>query len=436
MNPGHAAMGETAEVVEPVSQFRADVRVPGDKSIAHRALMLAAIADGQSHLEGIPDGADVAATIACLRALGASLTLQGASTVVEGGGIGLLKSPSRELDCANSGTTMRLLAGLLAGSRVSAMLVGDQSLQRRPMDRVAAPLRRMGARIRTQDGHAPISIEGSQLAGIEHRLDRPSAQVKSALLLAGLQADGPTATIEPVATRDHTERLLAAMGALIERDANRVRVKPRRGPLRALNLSIPGDFSSAAFLLGAAALRPGWTATVRDVGLNPSRTAFLTALKAMGATVEVEIDEPTALEPRGIVRVRGSGLRALAMDAEFVSQAIDEIPVLLAVASQAGGVTHVTGAGELRVKESDRLMAMANGLRQMGVKLEERPDGISVEGPTRLRGAEVSSSGDHRVAMALAVAALAAHGPTTIQDAACVSISYPDFFQALRMATA
>lgn len=435
MNVGQAAVSETVEVVEPANQFRAELRVPGDKSIAHRALMFGAIADGDSHIDGVPDGADVVATIACLRALGASLTQQGAVTRVKGGGMELLRSPSAALDCANSGTTMRLLAGLLAGSHVSASLIGDDSLQRRPMDRVALPLRRMGAQITTQDGHPPIWIEGKQLVGIEHRLDRPSAQVKSALLLAGLHAHGPTTVIEPVPTRDHTERLLTAMGAPLTRESNRVRVEPLRAPLDPLQLSIPGDFSSAAFLLAAAALRPGWSATVHAVGLNPSRTAFLVALKEMGATVEVEVDDRTALEPRGRVRVRGRELHAITLGTELVTQAIDEIPVLLAVATQATGVTHVTGAGELRVKESDRLAAMADGLRRMGSRLEERPDGISVEGPARLRGTEVSSSGDHRVAMALAVAALAAHGRTTIQDAACVSISYPDFFQALRTAT-
>jgi len=429
-------MREGDEVVEPAQRFHADLRLPGDKSIAHRALLFAAIADGESHIEGVPDGADVAATITCLRALGVSLPQQGATTRVKGGGLELLRSPSAALDCANSGTTMRLLAGLLAGSHVSATLIGDDSLQRRPMDRVAVPLRRMGAQITTQDGRPPIRIEGKQLVGIQHRLDRPSAQVKSALLLAGLHALGPTAVIEPIPTRDHTERLLAAMGAFVEKDANRVRVEPLRVPLHPLDLSIPGDFSSSAFLLAAAALRPGWSAVVHDVGLNPSRTAFLDILKTMGAEVEVEVDDPSALEPVGRVRVLGAELRAVVLQEELVSRAIDEIPVLLAVASQARGVTHVTGAGELRVKESDRLGAMAHGLRRMGVNLKEGKDGISIQGPARLTGSEVVAAGDHRVAMALAVAALAASGPTTIEGGSCVSVSYPGFFHVIRAATA
>ncbi len=424
------------ELVEPAQQFHADLRVPGDKSIAHRALLFAAIADGESHIEGVPDGADVAATIACLRDLGVSLTQQGAVTRVKGGGLELLRSPGAALDCANSGTTMRLLAGLLAGSHVSATLIGDDSLQRRPMDRVAVPLRRMGAHITTQDGCPPIRIEGRQLLGTEHRLDRPSAQVKSALLLAGLHALGPTAVIEPVATRDHTERLLAAMGAHLERHGSRAGVEPLRAPLHPLGLSIPGDFSSAAFLFAAAALRPGWSAVVHDIGLNPSRTAFLGILKTMGAEVDVEVDDPGALEPMGRVRVLGAELRAVVLKEELVSRAIDEIPVLLAVASQARGVTHVTGAGELRVKESDRLGAMADGLRRMGVNLKEGKDSISIEGPARLTGREVVAAGDHRVAMALAVAALAASGPTTIEGGSCVSVSYPGFFHVIRAATA
>jgi len=423
-----------AEVVEPATQFHAELRVPGDKSIAHRALLFAATAEGESRITGLPDGADVAATAACLAALGVPQHREGDTARVQGGGLEVWQPPADALDCANSGTTMRLLAGLLAGSHATATLQGDASLQRRPMERVAAPLRRMGAEITTTDGRPPIFVRGRQLTGVDHRLERPSAQVKSALLLAGLQAHGTTSVSEPVRSRDHTERLLAAMGAHIGREGDRIRIEPLRRPLDPIDLSIPGDFSSAAFLLGAAAMRPGWTATIHDVGLNPTRTAFLELLRAMGAQVEVAVEDAGALEPRGRVTVVGGELRAITCGGELVSRAIDEIPILLAVASQARGVTRVTDAGELRVKESDRLTGMAGGLRRMGAQIEERRESITIEGPAALNGATVDAGGDHRIAMALAVAALSADGPTQIQDGACVAVSYPGFFEALRAA--
>ena len=431
------------ELVKPATRVAGELRVPGDKSIAHRALILGALADGESVITDLPSGEDVRATVACLRSLGVRIDRDATEVRIRGaipspaggGGPGWgLSNPHGPLDCANSGTTMRLLLGLLAGSSVSAVLDGDGSLRRRPMARLVEPLRRMGARIESRDGHPPLVVTGVPLQGRRHVMPVPSAQVKSALLLAGLAARGPTTVIEPVPTRDHTERLLTAMGADLRVTSGTVELRPSHRPLRAIRLAVPGDFSSASFWMAAAALRPGWSITIDGVGLNPTRTAFLRILEAMGAAVDVELTR-TDLEPRGTVRVTGRPLRAVALAAEDVAGAIDEIPALLAVATQAEGRTSIVGAAELRVKESDRIAGMAEGLRRMGALIDERPDAISVEGPAALRGATVASNGDHRIAMALAIAGLAATGPSTIEDADCVAVSYPEFFATLRQVT-
>jgi len=441
-SPLWGGSGRGSAIIQPAARVAGDLRVPGDKSIAHRALILGALADGDSVIGGLLDGEDVRATIACLRSLGVALTpspLWGGS----GRGYRISPAPSRggpgwgfatphgPLDCANSGTTMRLLAGLLAGSRVSATLDGDASLRRRPMARVIEPLRRMGARIDSTEGRAPLMVTGTRLQGRNHELSVASAQDKSAILLAGLAASGPTTIVEAVPTRDHTERLLTAMGADLRVDAGTVELRPSHRPLRSIKLDVPGDFSSAAFWMAAAAMRPGWSATVEGVGLNPTRSAFLRLLEAMGAEVVVEVAS-AEIEPQGSVTVAGHRLRAIDIGAADVAAAIDEIPALVAVATQAEGVTRIEGAAELRVKESDRIAGMAEGLRRMGAVVEERQDGMSVYGPSALRGATVSSNGDHRIAMALAVAGLVASGPTTIEDADFVAVSYPDFFSQLR----
>src|SRR5437870_4978581 len=440
------------ELVEPATRVAGTLRVPGDKSIAHRALILGALADGESVITGLPPGEDVRATVACLRSLGVRLSPVSPSPARgEASGWGLritplgFSTPHGPLDCANSGTTMRLLAGVLAGSRVSATLDGDASLRRRPMARVVEPLRKMGGSIESRDGHPPLVLTGTALQGRRHLLSVPSAQVKSALLLAGLAARGPTTVVEPAPTRDHTERLLAAMGADLRVQSSPpplgegqgggfqgvvIELRPSHRPLHAIELAVPGDFSSASFWMAAAALRPGWSITIEGVGLNPTRTAFLRILEAMGAAVQVELAE-TDMEPHGTVRVTGHPLRAVTLGAEEVVAAIDEIPALLAVATQAEGRTIIAGAAELRVKESDRIAGMAEGLRRMGAAVDERPDGISVDGPAALRGATVDSNGDHRIAMALAIAGLAADGPTSIVDAESVAVSYPEFFGTL-----
>jgi 3-phosphoshikimate 1-carboxyvinyltransferase len=341
---------------------------------------------------------------------------------------------------------MRLLLGLLSGSRVSATLDGDGSLRRRPMARVIDPLRRMGARIESDDGRAPLFVKGMALQGRRHVLNTPSAQVKSAILLAGLAASGPTSVVEPVATRDHLERLMIAMGADLKKilppplagegrgGGSTIELRPSHRPLQPLQLEVPGDLSSAAFWLAAAAIRPGWSVTIQGVGLNPTRTAFLRILERMGARVDVDLG-PSEIEPSGSITVTGGTLTSISLGSAEVAAAIDEIPVIISLASQASGVTVISGAAELRVKESDRLAAMAEGLRRMGARVEERPDGISIDGPTTLHGATVASQGDHRIAMALAIAGLVADGPTTIEDADCVAVSYPEFFAHVRRIT-
>ncbi|HEX3629557.1 MAG TPA: 3-phosphoshikimate 1-carboxyvinyltransferase [Candidatus Dormibacteraeota bacterium] len=429
----------TVAVVHPARLVAGELRVPGDKSIAHRALILAALCDGDSALAGLPQGEDVRATIACLRSLGVRVARTASGFIVtpspSGGEPGWgFASPHGHLDCANSGTSMRLLLGLLAGSRVTAALDGDASLRRRPMARLIDPLRRMGARIESNEGHAPLFVAGAPLQGRHHSLPVPSAQVKSAILLAGLCAMGPTTVAEPVQTRDHTERLLQAMGADIGPRGAFIELRPSHRPLRPLTMTIPGDFSSAAFWMAAAACRPGWSITIRGVGLNPTRTGFAEVLRRMGAEVQLDVTE-TGTEPAGSLRVVGRSLNAVSLGADEVAKTIDELPALLAVATQADGVTTISGAAELRVKESDRIAAMAAGLRLMGAGVEERPDGLTVKGPTHLQGATVDARGDHRIAMAFAVAALVASGPTRIQDADAVAVSYPDFFDRLHEVT-
>jgi 3-phosphoshikimate 1-carboxyvinyltransferase len=434
----------TVAVVRPATLVAGELRVPGDKSIAHRALILAALAEGESTIRGLPDSDDVRATIACLRSLGVRLSplpspLLGGSgrgyTVIpspsQGGPGWGLTAPHGALDCANSGTTMRLLLGLLAGSRISATLDGDASLRRRPMARVIEPLRLMGARLESDDSHAPLFVHGSRLQGRHHAPALASAQVKSAILLAGLAASGPTTVVEPLQTRDHTERLLQAMGADIQTRGTTIELRPSHRPLAPLVITIPGDFSSAAFWMAAAALRPNWSITIRGIGLNPNRIAFGDILRRMGA--EVQLDASTdGPEPVGSLRLVGRSLKAITLGPSEVAAVIDEIPALLAVATQAEGRTRIDGAAELRVKESDRIAAMTDGLRRMGAEVEEWPAGISVEGPASLRGAEVDSRGDHRIAMALAIAGLVASGPTAIREADSVAVSYPEFFQHMR----
>jgi len=405
--------------------------VPGDKSISHRALILGALADGTSVVRGLLDAADVRSTRACLEALGVALEADGACVRVHGRGLGGLQRPLRTLDCGNSGTTMRLLAGVLAGHPFDATLTGDASLCRRPMGRVADPLRRMGAGVLLQPGDvAPLTIRGTAaLHAIDVELPVASAQVKSAVLLAALHARGTTVLGGRTDSRDHTELLLGHFGVPLQIAAGRVAVDGGQR-LRAAPLDVPGDPSSAAFLWAAAACLPGGPLEVRDVLLNPTRTGFLRVLQRMGATVEVEV---TGCRPEqvGVVRVGARGLSATEVDAAEIPALVDELPMLAVLATTAEGTTVIRGAAELRQKESDRIEAVAANLRALGVSLDTFDDGLAVRGPQRLRAGRVRSGGDHRVAMAFAVGALWAEAPVEIDDAGCVDVSWPGFFDAL-----
>ncbi|MFN2382856.1 MAG: 3-phosphoshikimate 1-carboxyvinyltransferase [Gemmatimonadota bacterium] len=416
--------------LEPLGTVRVRLTVPGDKSIAHRALLLGALGEGVSAVRGVPGGQDVASTAAALAALGVRVDRGGADGEVRVTGGGAWRAAAA-LDCGNSGTTARLLLGVLAPRAAAPVtLTGDDSLRRRPMGRVVTPLTAMGAAIEgsAEGNRLPLTVKGRPLRGALHRLPVASAQVKSALLLAGLAAAGETVVVEPGASRDHTERLLAAMGADLSVEPGRVAV--RAGPLAPFQLTIPGDFSSAAPLLAMAAARPGSEVTVDHVGLNPTRTGFLDILRAFGAEVETRLDEESP-EPRGTVRVTGRALTGIAVDRALVPRAIDELPLVAVLGTQARGETRVSGAAELRVKESDRIAAMVEGLRRLGAAIDPTPDGFLVAGPSPLTGAVLDAAGDHRIGMALAVAAALAPEPSTLTGAEWVDVSFPDFFRAL-----
>lgn len=404
-----------------------DVRVPGDKSVSHRALMLGALADGTSHIRGFLEGEDTRATAAVLQQLGARIeTLGEGERVVHGVGLHGLRGTSQALDCGNAGTGMRLLAGLLAGQAFDSTLVGDESLSRRPMRRVTEPLALMGAQIDTQDGLPPLLVRGSRpLRGIHYTLPVASAQVKSALLLAGLYAQGETEVIEPHPTRDYTERMLAAFGWPIEFSPGRARLSGGHA-LRATDVDVPADFSSAAFFLVAASIVPGSQLRLKSVGLNPRRTGLLEALRLMGADIRVENEHESGGEPVGDLVVTHAPLHGIELPESLVPDMIDEFPALFIAAAAAEGRTVVRGAAELRVKESDRIASMAKGLLALGVAIQETPDGAVIDGGA-LAGGSIESHGDHRIAMSFAVAGLVAQAPVVIQDCANVATSFPGF---------
>ncbi len=417
--------------VAPARRFGGRVRVPGDKSITHRVAILAAVASGRSLVRGVAPGADCRATVACLRALGVDAASSGSTLTLIGRGLGNLSSPAGPLDAANSGTTTRLLAGILAGHPFSATLTGDASLRRRPMRRVARPLELMGARVELSAGGLPMTVSGGRLRGIAYTTEVPSAQVKSAVLLAGLTAEGETSVSETVQTRDHTERALVQFGAAVKVSALCTRIRGGQA-LVPVDTEIPGDFSSAAFWLAAAAGVPDGMVEVEGVGLNPTRTSLLDVLRRAGVEIETdaEADGIAGREPAGRVRVRHAGPVRLRVGPADVPALIDELPVLAALAT-FGGEIEVSGAAELRVKESDRITSLVTGLRALGAVAEESADGFAVDGRHRLAGGEADAAGDHRLAMAFAVAALGARGPSLIRGAGVVDVSYPGFFETL-----
>jgi len=443
--------------IRPAERLRGRARVPGDKSVSHRAAMLAALAHGSTTITNFSSSADCSSTLEVLRRLGVVVERDGATVRVEGagadgGGQGF-RQPTSELDCGNSGTTMRLMAGVLAAQPFASTLTGDESLSGRPMRRVMEPLEMMGAKLSAVDGHAPLRVEGRRpLRAIRYEMPVASAQVKSCVLLAGLGAEGRTEVVEPnTQTRDHTERMLRWFGVEVgteelseESDGGgRVVVSVEGGSrLKARDLVVPGDISSAAFPLAAAALLKGSELELEGVGLNPTRAAVLDTLRGLGVALTVEDERETSNEPTGLIRVRSDGALKPSTDGAnvirggTVAQLIDELPVLAVVGTAVEGGLEIRDALELRVKESDRIATTVANLRAMGADVEEFEDGLRVEGPVRLRGARLQSYGDHRIAMAFAVAALAASGETEIEGAEeCVRVSFPEFFPLLESLT-
>ena len=405
--------------------------MPGDKSITQRAILLAALATGTTRIRGANPGADASAALATVQALGARVRRIGRSGLsIQGGD---LVECDRVLDAANSGTTLRLSMGLLAAQPFLSILTGDESLRRRPVDRVIEPLRRLGAEILARDGDRlpPVAVRGRRLHGAREAIPVKSAQVKSAILFAAIQAEGATEIEERVATRDHTERMLPAFGVPVGRKGNRVCVAgPAR--LQAAEIDIPGDISAAAFVLAAAAIAPGSDVTVRRVGINPTRRAFLDLLGRIGARVDIRVGPEGGAEPYASVRVRAGALEPFHVSAEEAPALIDELPLLAVLAAFARGESDVRGAAELRIKESDRIAAVAAGLRAIGARVEERPDGWTVDGRGTVRGGRVEAGGDHRIAMAFLVAGLGARKGVVVEGAEWARVSDPDFLTRLR----
>ncbi len=412
--------------------------MPGDKSISHRYAMLAALAEGTSELRNFAAAADCHSTLGCMKSLGADVKVDGTTVRVTGRGLRGLKSSWRALDAGNSGTTIRLLSGILAGQDFKTTISGDESLQKRPMKRVVGPLREMGAEIKArEDNFAPLEIRGGKLRAIEYKMPMASAQVKSAVLLAGLFAEGETVVIEPARTRDHTELALEEFGAPVERNARVTRIHGAGAngsvKLTAKNLDVPGDISSAVFFIAAASLFPESSILIQNVGLNPTRTAILDVFAGMGANIQIHSVQSSHGEVIGDLAVKGASLKGGLISGDTIPLVIDELPMLAALGPYTEEGIEIRDAKELRVKESDRIAVLVENLKRMGAEVEERPDGLKVEGRAagRLRGAEIEPHGDHRIAMAFSIAALAADGSTTIRDAECAGVSFPSFYEDL-----
>ncbi len=419
--------------VQPGGTLRGEARVPGDKSVSHRSIMLGSLAEGTTHVSGFLQAEDCLATMNAFRAMGVRIEgpVDGRVTI-HGVGIKGLKAPSEPLYLGNSGTSMRLLSGLLAGQEFDSVLTGDPSLSRRPMKRVTDPLRKMGAQVETTEaGTAPLRIAGgAPLLGIHYDMPVASAQVKSCLLLAGLYAEGETSVREPAPTRDHTERMLAGFGYPVERDGGTVRVRSG-GKLTACDVDVPSDISSAAFFMVGASIAEGADVTLKHVGINPTRTGVIDILKLMGANIEIIDPREAGGEPVADIRIKASQLRGIDIPEALVPLAIDEFPVLFVAAACADGQTRLTGAEELRVKESDRIQVMADGLKILGIDAQPTPDGMIVQGG-KLGSGRVDSHGDHRIAMAFSIAALRSAGTIEIEDCANVNTSFPIFVELAR----
>lgn len=415
-------------IINPGGSFSGVLRVPGDKSISHRAVMLGSLAEGETHVSGLLDGEDVLATLDAFHAMGVKAKgPENGELTITGAGLNGLQPPAAPLDMGNSGTAMRLMAGILAGQKFDSELVGDTSLSKRPMNRVAVPLQEMGAHIDTRaQGRPPLKINGgADLKGFRYQMPVASAQVKSALLLAGLYADGETVVTEPAPTRDHTERMLQGFGYKITKEGAETRLQGGR-KLTACDIDVPADISSAAFFMVGASIAPGSDLLLKHVGINPTRIGILHILQDMGGDITIENEGIVGGEPVADLRIRTASLRGIHIPEDQVPLAIDEFPVLFIAAACAAGTTVLTGARELRVKESDRITVMAEGLKRLGVVVQETEDGIIIKGGS-INGGEVDSHDDHRIAMAFSIAGLRAQGPITIRDCRNVSTSFPNF---------
>lgn len=419
-------------VMNKAKRLRGAVTVPGDKSISHRAVMFAALSEGKSAVFNFLESEDCQNTKKAFQQLGIKFSARGKALIVYGRGLHGLVAARNPIDCGNSGTTIRLISGILAGQGFASVLTGDKYLRRRPMKRVIAPLRAMGAKIKAiNDEFAPLSITGGDLQGIKYVLPIASAQVKSSILLAGLYAAGKTSVIEPVPTRDHTERMLGYLGAKISKKGLTTSVQGNTR-LKGNKIIVPGDISSAAFLLVAATISPGSRVVIKNVGVNPTRNGIITVLKKMGAKITIKNKREFGAEPVADLEVCSSKLHGITIAGKIIPNIIDEIPVLAVAAALARGKTTISGAKELRVKETDRIKSMVSQLKKMGVNIREKEDGMVVYGPAKLKGKVVNSFGDHRTAMSLAVAALAAEGKTVIKDTACINTSFPGFEKLIR----
>ena len=419
-------------VIKPSGKLRGEITVPGDKSISHRSVMLGSIAKGDTKISGFLTGEDCLSTIDCFKKLGIDIEVNGTDVTVHGKGLKGLSAPAETLDVGNSGTTLRLMSGILSAQPFTTRLTGDSSIQKRPMGRVASPLGLMGAKITSENEKmtAPLTIEGQRLHGIDYTLPVASAQVKSALILAGLYADGETRITEPEATRDHTEIMLNYLGADIKKEGDTIVVRPA-AELTGKDITVPGDISSAAYFIAAALISKDSEVLIKNVGVNPTRTGIITAFKAMGGNIELTNERTVCGEPVADILVRSSRLHGVVIKGAIIPKLIDEIPVIAAAACYASGETVIADAAELRVKESDRIKTMAAELGRMGATVIQTDDGMIILGGIPLHGAVCESYNDHRVAMSVAVAALGAKGETQIKDCGCVDISFPGYFDAL-----
>ena len=414
------------------NSLEGQVKVPGDKSISHRAVMFGSLADGITRIENFLPGEDCLSTISCFRQLGVEIVQNGSDVTVIGKGTAGLSKPEETLYVGNSGTTIRLMMGILAGLPFSSTLEGDESIARRPMTRVTLPLAKMGARImgRNNGEFTPLRVEGQKLHGITYELPVASAQVKSAILLAGLQAEGETVVVEPVKTRDHTERMIEQFGGKVERDGDAVKVTGGQ-MLKSTQINVPGDISSAAFFLVAGAIVPGSDILLRNVGLNPTRTGVIDVLRAMGADLIIETYEGESAEPAGDIRIKHSKLKGTTVEGDLIPRLIDEIPVIALLATQAEGKTVIKDAGELKVKETNRIDTVVNELKKLGANIEATDDGMIIQGNQSLDGGTVSAHGDHRIGMMLSIAALLCKKEVLLEQSEAVAVSYPGFFDDL-----